>query len=156
MISFEKTIKTPLQGTKGFTLIEVIVVGVMISLLSAIAISNYIPLRQKALDATALADARNLITSITDAILADQDIDYTFIAPGGVIGSRDTANNPREPIYMLSPGVSAVITDASAGTFTIVSALVYHTQGTSDITTGTGIVEFSCLIDESTGTASMP
>lgn len=161
MILSGKTIIHPLKGTKGFTLIEIIVVGVMIGILATIAIVNYSPLQKKALDTTALSDARNLVGGITNAMLGGDNVDYFNDGSVGAVGTVDTLGNPRLPVFILSPGVAAVVTGTSAwpppgGTSTVVTARVYHTQGTLDVTTLSGRKEYSCGINEVAGTTIMP
>ena len=56
----------PLKDTKGFTLMELMIVIAIISVLAAFAIFNYIPMRAKTYDSSAHADARNIISSVTN------------------------------------------------------------------------------------------
>jgi prepilin-type N-terminal cleavage/methylation domain-containing protein len=159
MTAFRQTIQKPLKNKKGFTLLEVVIVSVMLSILSSIAIYNYIPLRKKALDTTALSDARNLVQSVVDATLSEEDVDYTKINTGGAVGDVDTGGNPRTPVFVLSPGVEVVIIGSSnelPNGDTVFSAIVYHTSGTSDLTTLSGKKEYTCSVDESTGVTSLP
>lgn len=78
----------------GFTLIEVLIVTVIIALLAAIAIPKFANSKEKAYDATALGDLRNLMT-MSEAYFADhlvypqqiEDLtDYT--ASQGIVVSR--------------------------------------------------------------------
>jgi len=160
MILPGKTICNPLKDKKGFTLIEVMIVSAMISVLSSIAIFNYIPFRKKALDTTARADARNLVQSVITATLSDEDVDYTKTNTGGEVGELDTSGNSRNPVFILSPGVAAVITgdsnQAPDGNTTVFDAIVYHTNGTLDPSTSSGRKEYVCSVDESSGTSILP
>ncbi len=72
------------QTRSGFTLIELLLVTVIIGLLAAIAIPKFANTKEKAFDATAVADLRNVITA-SEAYFADNltypsdiaDIDFT-------------------------------------------------------------------------------
>lgn len=160
MTSFRKIIHMPLKTGNGFTFLELVVAMAMVLILASIAMSNYIPLRKKALDTAALSDARNLAQSVVDATLSDEDVDYTKMNTGGAVGDIDTAGNPRTPVFVLSPGVAAVIigdsNQAPNGDTTVFSAIIYHTSGTTDLTTMSGKKEYTCSVDESTGVTSLP
>ncbi len=154
MIPFKKIV-TPLNQSSGFTFVELMVIVAVLSVLSAIAIFNYMPMRAKAADSVALSDTKNFVDSVVKAITNSQNVDYFKGAAGGPIGDTDTAGNPRAPVFSLSPGVAARITGDSAqapnGNTTIVLATIYHTGGTTDGTTFSGKKEYSCTINENTG-----
>ncbi len=57
---------------KGFTLIELLVVVAIIAILAAIAIPQYAKYRQKAYNAAAKSDLRNLMTTM-EAYYADHE-----------------------------------------------------------------------------------
>ena len=99
MIAFEKNIKNPLTNTNGFTLMELMVVVAIVASLAAIAIFNYMPARAKAMDAAALSDARNIVSSVVDAAMNNADVDFFKFNTGGAVGDTDTSGNPRKPIF---------------------------------------------------------
>jgi prepilin-type N-terminal cleavage/methylation domain-containing protein len=156
MNSFKKKIKTSLKDTSGFTLIELMIIIAIIGVLASIAMFNYMPMRARAMDSAAMSDARNLVDIITNTAMINQDIDYTKINTGGAVGGVDSAGNPRSPIFVLSPGVSASIVGDSnqgaSGNATLFSATIYHTGGTADPASLSGRKEYSCIVDEIAGT----
>lgn len=107
---------------RGFTLIELLVVITIIGVLAALAF----PAIQGAIDAGKRAEAKTTVTSIKNALIQYQT-DYGNW-PGvitsatevkginlyGVLNGSDTANNPREIVYMefasksLRAGVASV------------------------------------------------
>ena len=77
----------------GFTLIELLIVTVLIGLLAAIAVPKFASSKERAYDATAVGDLRNLIT-MSEAYFADyleypEDIDQLdYNASPGTVVSR--------------------------------------------------------------------
>ncbi len=155
-----KLVKKPSQNhfgnEKAFTLIEVMIVILIIGILAAIAFPNFNQLRTKASDTTALVDTRNLVDSIVDVILSEGDVNFSAISLTGAVGIEDRAGIPRTPVFYLSSGVSATITQvAGIGPYNI-QAEVYHTKGTTAPATASGKKEFSCIVDEAADLVSLP
>lgn len=61
---------TTSKGQRGFTLIELLLTTVIIGIVVAIAVPKVVGARERAYDAAALADLRNMITAI-EAYYAD-------------------------------------------------------------------------------------
>ncbi len=145
-----KLVKKPSQNhlgnEKAFTLIEVMIVIAIMSGLAAIAFANFGHLKTKAYDATALVDTRNLVDSIVNVILSDEDVNFSAISLSGAVGIEDRAGIPRTPVFYLSPGVSANITQVVGETYNV-QAEIFHTRGTKD---------FSCIVDEAADLVSLP
>ena len=154
MISFGKTFKSPLNNRKGFTLIELLMVIATISTLSSIAMANFYHMKQRAYDATARTDARNLVENIINAALDETDVDYSMFNASGAVGIADTAGNPRAPIFRLSKGVAVRIAQLP-GNDLVVQADVYHVAGTPDGSLS-GRREFSCIVDEANDVVMLP
>ena len=136
------------------------VVVALISILVSIAMANYIPLKRIVYDKTARSDARNVLKSAVADILNNEDIDYFKLNAGGAVGDKDTSGNPITPVFVLSPGVRAVITGNSkmgpSGDTTILLATVYHIKGTNDPATISGKKEYFCSVHEGTGVTVLP
>ncbi len=164
MTAFKKTIHTSLKNADGFTLIELMVVIAIIGILAGIAIMNYNPFKWKTYDTIARSDLRNLADSIVEATLNREDVDYEkgdlvlLTGAGGAVGDQDTSGNPRDPVFILSNGVEALIDGSSneANNLASVTIDIYHTKGTIDSATASGRKEYHCSIDESTGLVSLP
>ena len=72
-----KTLRTRMQDDKGFTLIELMVVVLIIAILIAIAIPTFLGLRRRAQDRAAQSDLRNALTN-AKAFFADTE-DYSTV-----------------------------------------------------------------------------
>src|SRR5688500_10706642 len=77
-----KNIRTKMQDDKGFTLIELMVVVLIIAILIAIAIPTFLGLRRRAQDRAAQSDLRNAMTA-AKAFYTDDEAYTGFDAAEG-------------------------------------------------------------------------
>jgi len=154
-------INRKLKNQSGFTLIELMMVMIVLGILVQMSTIFLLDIRERAYDAVALSDGKNLMTTAGNVFLALEDVDFTHTpADGSNIGVMDTGGGPRPPVFTMSPGVRAIISGESgttAGTGTI-TAFLYHINGTSDPTSlgGSGKREFYFHLDEMTSTITSP
>ena len=152
MTPLKAIIKKPLKDPKGFSVMELMVVIVIVGVLASIGVLSYLPTRIKALDSAAHSDARNIVSSVVNAIMSNADVDFDKTGTGGAVGAVESdGTTPRNPVFTLSPGVLADITgnssQAPGGTNTIFSARIYHSGGTKN---------FFCFVDADEGISSGP
>jgi type IV pilus assembly protein PilA len=99
-----------IRGERGFTLIEVLVVILIIGILAAIAIPVFLSQRNSAYDAEAKSNARSLVTQVETCFTTDQDY-----------RDCDTAAEI-QPDFGLPYGPAAgevTVTDATKDTYTV-------------------------------------
>jgi prepilin-type N-terminal cleavage/methylation domain-containing protein len=151
MIANIKKQFTRFNNTRGFTMIELAVVIAIIGVLSTIAIKSFTESRVHLVDAVALAETRGLGKAVIDAFLEEEDVDFTHnIGDGPVIGTMDTAGNPRRPVFRFSPGIRVTIVGSSnvGGTGKgICAATVTHTSGSKT---------YNLIVDEVNNITSFP
>ncbi len=148
-------------GNEGFTLIELLMVFIILGILSQMVLVFTLDLRTRSHDVMALADGRNLVTVVRNNFVNLEDVKYEHDpSDGRDIGTVDTSDNPRDPVFTLSPGVRARIeTDSCSngvpeeGYF---EAFLYHEGGTSDPVPSSGKREFWFIADETTGQYKLP
>ena len=71
-----------LKEEKGFTLVEILMVMIILGILTQISYGLLIDIRKRAYDAVAIADGKNLMTAVANSFALLDDVDYTHF-PGG-------------------------------------------------------------------------
>jgi type IV pilus assembly protein PilA len=120
----------------GFTLIELLVVILIIGILAAIALPNFLGQRSKAQDSSAKSDARNMVSQL-ESCFTDNNT-YSGTGTGSTCLTGNTGLD-----YGTAQG-QVEVTAAGVDSFTIVG----HSKSGKDFTiskaTGTGAITRTC------------
>ena len=128
----------PTRTEQGFTLVEVLVVCLIVALLAAIALPVFLNQQEKAQDADAKSNARNLVSSI-EACQASTE-DYTECDTVAELGTTGIPTVDGTPTTDGTVGVAA----STRSTFTI-TAHSKHPHATFSISKDlAGVISRTC------------
>ena len=146
---------------KGFTVIEILMVMIIIGILTQMGMTFFNDLKKRSYDAVAIADGKNLMNAVGNSFVLLEDVDYNHAAAdGGNIGTQTTGGSSRSAVFQLSSGVKAIIFGESLSVpgSSSVTAYLWHESGTdsSSSIAGSGKREFYFAIDEFSSSISVP
>ena len=151
---------TMLRNSRGFTLVELLMVFIVLAAVAQAGLVYWFDLRTRSSDVIALSDGRNLVTVVRNNFINLDDVQYDHNpGDGDNIGDADTAGNPRPPVFTLSPGVRARIVIGSESTGVpeqgYYEAYLFHVDGTNDGMSPSGKREFYYVADEANDVYSL-
>jgi type IV pilus assembly protein PilA len=110
-----RTMKRLANNERGFTLIEILVVILVIGILAALALPNFLGEGKKAYDAEAKANARNLVTFVDSCYTKDDDYSKCATQAETESESLDWGTNPGQVSVVNSSNDSYEIKAVSRG-----------------------------------------
>jgi type IV pilus assembly protein PilA len=124
----------------GFTLIELVVVILIIGILAAIALPNFLSQRDKAQDANAKSDARNLVSQLESCFTDNETYTGTTVS-----GTSVSSCLPVGTGLSIGSGPGKVdVTSTSNTGFVVVATSKTGTTFSITKTTGSGVISRSC------------
>ena len=101
------------NNSKGFTLIELMIVIAIIGILAAIAIPNFISYRDKAYCSAAETDVDSVMGAIADYFSTPTNMSVSATSTGMPVSGTDLSNNNTYTITGTSSAYTVTVTDVS-------------------------------------------
>ncbi len=122
-----------LKDHRGFTFIEMLMVFLVLGIMAQIALVFMMDMRSRSHDVMAIADGRNLISTVRNNFVNLDDVDYAEV-DGADIGVKTVGGENRAAVLSLSPGVKTRMLQGSSGTADMgfFQVYIYHENGTNE------------------------